>query len=95
MYPGIYGWCELMMPINGVLSCLFTVFAALGEICLSLMMGELIKYYGTVSMLAASLMYATGGMIFTIVATIFFTVYKKYESKVLDSVDNIRKNVEK
>eukprot|EP01084_Bolivina_argentea_P112853 201230_1 len=95
MYAGIYCWCELMIPINGILSCLFTVFAGIGEICLSVMMGELIKYYGTVSMLAASLMYGIGGMIFTIIATIFFTVYKKYESKVLDTVDNIRQNIEK
>eukprot|EP01084_Bolivina_argentea_P092867 167051_1 len=84
-YPTIYELCETMYPINGVISCIFTMALGIGDMIIVVIMGELIKYFdiGIGVQPIPLIIVAIIQIIVIVIVVVLYNKYKSYESVIL------------
>merc|ERR1712087_739770 len=86
-YPFLYAWCELIRPLTGLLSCLFTLAYGCGDALISVVVAQVISMAGVRWYVAPLLVCACVACVACITNSVVFMRYKQQEREILTAVE--------
>jgi len=86
-YPFLYAWCELIRPLTGLLSCLFTLAYGCGDALISVVVAQVIAMAGVRWYVVPLLVCACVACVACITNSIVFMRYKQQERDILEAVE--------
>jgi len=86
-YPFLYAWCELIRPLTGLLSCLFTLAYGCGDALISVVVAQVIDVAGVRWYCLPLLVCACVACVACITNSVVFMRYKKQERDILTAVE--------
>eukprot|EP01084_Bolivina_argentea_P215837 366526_1 len=91
-YPFLYAWCELIRPLTGLLSCMFTLAYGCGVAIISAMVAQIIDRWGIRWYTVPLVILSAIACIICIVNCCIYIKYKQYERNILKKIENQVKN---
>jgi len=86
-YPFLYAWCELIRPLTGLLSCLFTLAYGCGDALVSVVVAQVISFAGVRWYVVPLLVCAAVACVACVTNSIVFMRYKQQERGILQAVE--------
>ena len=87
VFPDVVKWCELMIPVSGLLSCLFTNSHGMSDAVMVFVVGELISGPLSVDILPIPvLICCTFGVIVVVASVLLYQRYKGHKERVIKEI---------